>query len=389
MTIKLALITSHPIQYNAPLFKHLALCSNISVKVFYTLQRENVEFDKGFGIDVIWDIPLLSGYDYQFVSNSRKGKNYYWSSKSRELINLVNEFGATYILVFGWNYFSHYRAMSYFKNKIPVLFRGDSTLIDKKNIFYRILRLILLSFIYRKVDYALYVGTANREYFLKFGLKSNKLIFAPHAIDNGRFEKINNEHLIFINNIRIEFGISEDSFTVIFCGKLLEKKNPLLLIQAINIINNPNLHLIIVGSGLLDDSLKKASKAYRNVHFLPFQNQSLMPAIYRLGDIFCLPSKGPGESWGLAINEAMACNRAILVSNKCGCAIDLVKNGFNGYIFESDNLFDLVLKLRLMIANRNDLKEMGKNSKKMIESWNYDQIVKTINTEIFNIGESI
>ena len=58
-----------------------------------------------------------------------------------------------------------------------------------------------------------------------------------------------------------------------------------------------------------------------------------MPIVYRLGDLFCLPSQGPGETWGLAINEAMACKRQVIASNKCGAAIDKlnVQSIFNPY----------------------------------------------------------
>ena len=62
-----------------------------------------------------------------------------------------------------------------------------------------------------------------------------------------------------------------------------------------------------------------------------------MPAVYRLGTIFVLPSIGANETWGLAVNEAMACGCAILVSDRVGCATDLVRNGENGYIFKADD----------------------------------------------------
>ena len=65
----------------------------------------------------------------------------------------------------------------------------------------------------------------------------------------------------------------------------------------------------------------------------------------RLADVFVLPSQGPGETWGLAINEAMACGRVVVASNKCGGAIDLIQEGLNGFIIESNkNSFIKVIK---------------------------------------------
>ncbi len=51
--------------------------------------------------------------------------------------------------------------------------------------------------------------------------------------------------------------------------------------------------------------------------------------------LYYLP--GPGETWGLAVNEAMACSRAVLVSDKCGCYPDLIQDNINGFVFKSDD----------------------------------------------------
>ena len=64
MAKKIAIVTSHPIQYYAPLFRLLA--KKVELKVFYTWGKEAlVKFDPGFGKKVEWDIPLLDGYEYQ------------------------------------------------------------------------------------------------------------------------------------------------------------------------------------------------------------------------------------------------------------------------------------------------------------------------------------
>jgi glycosyltransferase involved in cell wall biosynthesis len=108
-----------------------------------------------------------------------------------------------------------------------------------------------------------------------------------------------------------------------------------------------------------------------------------MPAVYRLGDVYCLPSQGPGETWGLAINEAMASGKAIIASDKVGCAVDLVQEGVNGYIFKSNNQQDLLDKLILMSNSKEQLAIMGKKSFDLIQAWSFENqveaIIKTIN----------
>ena len=350
----------------------------IGIRVFYTYEKVEQVFDDGFGKKFNWDIPLLDGYEYTFVSNNGNTNKGFWDVTNPTLNKEIEQWGATSVLVFGWNFKSHLSVLRYFKNKIPVLFRGDSTLIDEVGIIRKALRRTLLSWVYKNIDIALYVGNANKAYYEFCGLKENQMVFAPHAIDNKRFAHLTNTQKTFIEVTLTSWGITEKDTTLIFCGKFQPKKNPLLLVDAIKKIAHTNVHLIMVGNGQLEAQLKESAKSCKNIHFLPFQNQSLMPAVYRLGQIFCLPSSGPGETWGLAVNEAMACSRAVLVSNKCGCATNLVKDGVNGYVFKSNYENDLISKLELMIENKDVLEQMGEESYDIIQNWCFEKIVNSI-----------
>jgi glycosyltransferase involved in cell wall biosynthesis len=268
--------------------------------------------------------------------------------------------------------------MFHFKKRIPVLFRGDSTLLDENDGIKKKLRRIFLIYIYRRIDHALYVGSANKAYFLKHGIKEKQLVFTPHAVDNDRFNQLTVAQEIFIKETRQKMGIGPGDITILYCGKLLPKKNPLLLTQAVKDMNNEKLHVIFVGDGLLGRELEQAIAGYENMHLLPFQNQTMMPAIYRLGEIFCLPSCGPGETWGLAVNEAMACGRAVLVSDKAGCAADLVKEGVNGYSFRSNDVIDLKEKINNMLSKKDMLSAMGACSARLISDWNFDAIAVAV-----------
>jgi glycosyltransferase involved in cell wall biosynthesis len=111
---------------------------------------------------------------------------------------------------------------------------------------------------------------------------------------------------------------------------------------------------VFVANGELEGQIKARAAPIENVHFMSFKNQSLMPAVYRLGDIFVLPSKGPEETWGLALNEAMASGRAVIASTKVGGARDLIIEDENGWTFESGNphALDRVLRRAIAAAGR-------------------------------------
>ena len=396
---RLAVIITHPIQYNAPIFKLLSEQNELKLKVFYTFsQRQQDFFDKDFGVNIQWDIPLLDGYNYEFIANTAKNPSLsnYKGIKCPTLISKIEEWKATHILVFGWNYKAHFTAMKYFKGKIPVLFRGDSTLLDYdiqsiKSLVSSIktkptftpltsyvkfkLRKTFLTYIYRYIDTALYVGTNNKAYFNAHRLKDDQLIFAPHAIDNQRFfDSEKKQYEANAKKWRKELGIKETDKVILFAGKLEDKKNPSLLVSAFDNVskNKPGLKLIIAGNGPLKEQLKEAAHNNNNILFLPFQNQTTMPLLYRMGDVFCLPSQGPGETWGLAINEALACGIPVIVSDKVGCAIDLVKKE-TGVIFRNNDkemLSDLLLNFPELDCSFN------------ADLWSFRTIVKQLTNTI-------
>jgi glycosyltransferase involved in cell wall biosynthesis len=117
---------------------------------------------------------------------------------------------------------------------------------------------------------------------------------------------------------------------------------------------------------------------------MDFQNQSTMPVVYQACDLFCLPSQGPGETWGLAVNEAMAAGKAVLVSNKVGCATDLIKPTINGEVFRSNDLNDLMQKLRELTGSKEKLTKMGIESQQIIQSWSFEKQVEAIVDTIYN-----
>lgn len=379
---KLAIVTTHPIQYYAPLFKMLAKRGVISIKVFYTWSQsqQGAKYDPGFGKSIEWDIPLLEGYDYTFVNNtsSKPGTHHFTGIINPTLNTEVKEWKPDALLVIGWSFKSHFQSMRYFHKKIPILFRGDSTLLAEKWGLRKIIRTIFLRWVYRHIDYALYVGTNNKLYYLRHGLKERQLIFAPHAVDNERFFDRDNIYSKRSLEWRNSLGINNTDVVFLYAGKLEYKKNPGLLIRAFIQIQPPKIHLIILGNGPLEKRLKNKYEGINNLHFIDFQNQSQMTVVYRLGDVFVLPSKGPIETWGLSVNEAMASSRAIIVSTRCGCGIDLIKEGVNGYIFRRNNLKDLVNKMNLVIKNKSRLQEMGNKSLEIIKEWSFEKICSPI-----------
>lgn len=358
---KLAILTTHPIQYYAPVFRLLTERGKIGLKVFYSQPPAATKYDKGFGREIEWDIPLLEGYEYEYLEMGD--------------VSPISKYSPDAVLVFGWSFPGHLKAMRLFKGKIPVWFRGDSTLLDERPGLRQWARRLFLRWVYSRADKAFYVGTNNKNYFLAHGLREDQLVFAPHAIDNERFaDNGERQYEARARAWRRELGFADDDVVALFAGKFEPKKDPLLLLEAVQRIG-PRLKLIMVGNGVLENEVKAIISRNPNMRWLEFQNQTMMPVIYRLGDIFCLPSRGPGETWGLAVNEAMACGRAVVASDQCGCAVDLAKPPF-GKMIKAGDLEELTQAFGIFL--KSDLKTLGHEARTFIEGWSFQQQAEAI-----------
>jgi glycosyltransferase involved in cell wall biosynthesis len=247
------------------------------------------------------------------------------------------------------------------------------------------LRRLLLRWVYKHIDRALFVGTRNREYFLAHGLKESELIFVPHAIDNARFSEPGQVYEQEAAEWRRQLGIAPADKVILFAGKLEPKKNPFFLLELARKLKDKNTWILIAGNGPLEKALKEEAKGLERVVFLDFQNQQKMPVLYRVGDLFVLPSKGPGETWGLAVNEAMACRRPVMVSAQCGCAADLVKEAENGYILDPFNAEKAADTINRIFAASISLKSAGEKSFRMVQSYSLEAAARNLTAALIGI----
>jgi glycosyltransferase involved in cell wall biosynthesis len=374
---RLAIVNTHPIQYYTPYYRQLDNRCGLDVKVFYSWRGFVEEaYDPGFEQEVSWDIPLLEGYDYTFVENKAadSGTHHFRGIVTPDLIPEVEEWGPDVVLVFGWNYQAHLRALHYFHGRVPVLFRGDSTLLDESSGPRKWARRLWLRWVYRHVNASLYVGQNNKDYFEAHGLEEDDLFWVPHAVDTTRFAEMDGaDHEAA--HWRREISIPNEAPVVLFAGKLEPKKAPDILLKAFMKLGSSTAHLVVVGSGAMEEKLRYRAGDHSRVHFIGFQNQSRMPVVYRLGDVFVLPSRGPGETWGLAVNEAMACGCAVVVSDKVGCAPDLVDEK-NGAVVPAENVKALRHALGDLLEDPERPERMGHQSRERIADWSVETAVE-------------
>jgi len=351
-TSGLAIVISHPTQYYSPWFVDLARRLNGDLKVFYLwdfgVQKTR---DRRFGEEFSWDIDLLSGYASEFVPNTSRdpGTHHFGGLKNPSLIAEIEKFGPTFVLLFGYKYHAHQQLIRAARHEGWRLgFRGDSHLLGHRA--PSLLKRMLLGWNFRKFDAFLYVGQANRRYFKTFGVPDSKLFFAPHSVDASRFKPCGDPER---NRLRQEvLGLAEDDLVVLYSGKFHPEKAPMDLLNAAAKLDDSQVHFVFAGAGEQEDKLKErtAEMNLENVHFLPFANQSEMPRRYALADLFALPSIGLYETWGLAVNEAMHSGVPCIVSDRVGCAEDLVSDGETGWTFPAGDVDALQDRLSTAVS---------------------------------------
>ena len=209
--LRLAIVSTHPIQYYAPIFQLLARSRAVAPRVFYTWSQtaSAAVADQGFGRAITWDIPLLEGYEYEFVPNlaARPGTTHFGGLRTPGLVPAIQSWGADAVLVFGWHSHSHLQALRHFKGRLPVFFRGDSTLLDRPRWWRAAARRVFLGWVYRHIDVAVAVGSNNKDYFRWCGVPADRIALAPHAIDTDRFADPDGAHARRAAQWREELGI--------------------------------------------------------------------------------------------------------------------------------------------------------------------------------------
>lgn len=372
---RLAIITSHPIQYYAPWFRYLSSQNLIDFRVFYLWDfGVQQHIDPGFQQVVEWDIPLLDGYDYEFVRNvsDRPGTHHFWGLQNPSLIQQVKSFQPDAVLLMNYHYASLYRFLWHW-HETPIFFRGDSHRLVTKRSPKTWLKQQWISQVFRRFAACLYVGKANYHYFRSQGVPPERLFFSPHAVENDRFFKQASVATSQAREWKQELGIPAHHAVILFAGKLIPKKRPADLLQAFLAANLTDVSLLFVGSGELEADLRSQAAEHPHIFFAPFQNQSQMPRTYAAADLVVLPSFGPGETWGLAINEAMCLAKPVLVSDQVGCAADLVHPHQNGLVFPAGDQLALAESLQVAFADRDRLLNWGRESRRIIEHYHYPQ----------------
>jgi glycosyltransferase involved in cell wall biosynthesis len=375
--IQLAVFASHPVQYQVPWFLQLARETRLRLMVYYSMIPTPGQQGIGFDVPFSWDIPLLEGYEWRVLANRRKNPDLsgFFSTSNPAVGSVLTENRPDVVILSGWHRLPLLQALwASVKLRIPRIVRGESNSIAKRAKWKKLFHSLHLS----SYDAFLSIGKKNREFYIRHGISTSRIFDAPYFVDNARFESEYQKNYQDRSEIRKGWKIPETSFCYLFVGKIEPKKRLLDLLKAIDIVRKvrPETHLLVVGTGqLLQEAQLYALTRGLPVTFAGFLNQSEITKAYVAADCLVLPSNA-GETWGLVVNEAMACGIPAIVSDQVGCGSDLIEDGVTGKIFPLGNVPALAEILTQLSSSREENLQMGRNAKNKVQEYSVEKTVE-------------
>ncbi len=349
----LVVIATHPIQYHAPVYRFLQQRYSIPVTAIYGSDFSVTGYhDQEFNATFAWDTDLLGGYQSVFLSRTadRTAPSAYEVFVGG-LDRILHQLAPSAILLTGYSpKFYQVAIWHAYRSGCPLLFRAETTDHTRvRGLFQRVIRDQALAWLYRQCKALLYIGQHSREHYRRLGCQEERLFFSPYCVDADVFQTSEEARTRLRDPLRNEIGACSEDIVLLFSGKLVPRKQPDLLLQAVKVLPERirvRIHVIFLGDGLMRDQLKMAAQTAPvvHVHMPGFQNQKLLSKYYHAADLLILPSY-IGETWGLVVNEALHHGLPCVVSNMVGCAPDLIESGVTGEIFTAGSVSSLATTL--------------------------------------------
>ena len=342
MNPRLGVVAFGPIQYHVPLWQLLAKRGLVDLDVLF-LSDAGVSpiADPSFGVNITWDIDLLSGYAYKFLTTAEHPKS--TAQRARTLaqwlpahdVVVVNGYTSPWMLL----------AMAICRARgIPYLLRASSHPEGPSPGLRRYVRSLGTHLVVSASAGGLSMGHLNTEFYRCN--RATSVIFAPNSVDDGRFA--GGGLVASRADLLAQLGLDENRAVIMFSGKLIPRKRPLDLVAAIKKLPF-EVNTIFVGDGILAEPIRNSLRPHTGA-VTGFINQSDIPSYYHAADILVLPSEA--ETWGLVVNEAMAAGVLPVVSDRVGCAPDLVRD--IGEVFCCGDVTDLAGALSRAVARLPD-----------------------------------
>ena len=371
--LRVLTISSHPIQYGAPLFRIMAAHPKLDFQVAYcSLRGAEPGYDPEFGANVQWDVPLLDGYKWTHIPNRGSGAEGFWDWRNTGLWKFIRQgkFDAVishvgYVRATFWIAYSAARTVG-----IPFIFGTDASSIEPRdeNKWKLAVKRVIWPAVFSLSGQVLTASSAGRDMMVSLGFRAERVSMTLDTVDNDWW--LAQANGVDRKEARRSLGFSPHEKVILFCAKLQPWKRPLDLLRAFASAAIPDAKLIFAGDGAQRAELEKEAAARRvsdKVQFLGFVNQSQLPRLYKAADLMVIPSRY--EPFGLVVNEAMLCGCPVIASDRVGAVRDLITHGETGYVYPCGHTDALATLLQSALADPARLQSVRERALERIKTW--------------------
>lgn len=411
---RVVVVVSHPIQHFAPFYRALA-GRRVDLRVMF-MSRAGLDgyHDDGFGLTVQWDSTITSRYPHEFVADLDPGLD--WRSPDRcrkaigQLLRRLEEFRPDCVLVNGYMHAYALAAIAWCRLRgVPALMYSDSELLCSRKLPVRVAKWLALPPVLRLFRGFATIGDNNEAYLAHYGVPRARMFRSPYPTDEEVFRTALTRRAEHRAAVRAELAIDDDAFVALFVGKLVQRKRPLDIADALRIIaagspvpaplasdrerstvpavpavpagpagaGGAPIVAVLAGDGELRPALEAAAADLGGaLRLVGFADQERLPKLYAAADVCLHPAEK--DAHPLAIKEAVLCGLPVVTTDRVGSvgATDDVRSGRNGIVYPVGDVQRLAQILDDLSRRPEDLRKMSSESTNIASEIGIDATVE-------------
>jgi glycosyltransferase involved in cell wall biosynthesis len=355
MTRRLLILTEIISPYRIPLFNALARHPDAELHVVFM-----AETDPQLRQWRVYKEEIK--FSYEVLPSWRKRVGGYNALLNRGVGRALSAFAPDVILCGGYNYLASWQALLWAKvHKVPLLLWSESHRHELRRV-RPLVEFLKDEFLHRCNGFVV-PGQMAREYIRGREIKDDIIFTAPNAVENDLFAAAAADARRNARERRMELTLPDRYF--LFAGRLVREKGVFELLSAYAKLDEQirrQVGLVFVGDGASRQELEEQAAGISPgvIRFAGFAHREQLAAHYALADVMVLPTYT--DTWGLVVNEAMACGSPVILSRAAGCAADLLKENWNGLLIPPRDVPSLASAMK-SIASQPDLRaKMAANS---------------------------
>lgn len=322
-----------------------------------------------------WDkIEGAESFQRRTLTARHTGNQQWKQEVHRALWRTLEEIQPHAVVLPGWASADAFSALAWcVRTKTPAIIMTESTYWDEPRLFWKEW---VKSRLVKLCNAGFAGGTPHANYLAQLGLPREQIFLGYDSVDNDYFQRKADEARADASNLRREKNLPEKFFLA--SARFVGKKNLFNLLRAFARYralakkSSPAevWDLVLLGDGVLKQGIVSRIAELgleAHIHLPGFKQYHELPAYFGLAQAFVHASTT--EQWGLVVNEAMASGLPVLVSNRCGCAMDLVAENANGFTFAPDSVDELAQLMLKISAPGFPLASFGEQSRRLIANW--------------------